>query len=124
MLIIYSAICVLFLISTILSTPSPRIVYSAIIYNAQDSPTDCNIIWSQPSDSTLESGSFTIGRHEYYLVDEKEIEMDTWTANAVIKQIRCGKLVLDAPFDKVTSPERKWKFRVESDKIVSVGPSS
>ncbi|CAF0821293.1 unnamed protein product [Rotaria sp. Silwood1] len=124
MSMIYFAIGTLFLASRILASLPPAVVYSAAIYNAQDSPIQCNVIWSQPSGPTLESGLFPIEQHESYSVKEKIIKMETWEANAIIEEIHCGKLVLKAAFDKVTSPQKNWLFRVEQDAIVSVGPSS
>jgi hypothetical protein len=49
--------------------------------------------------------------------------MGTWKAHGTIEEIRCGKLVLTAPFDGVTSPKKNWQFIVESDKIKSVKPN-
>ncbi|CAF2920068.1 unnamed protein product [Rotaria sp. Silwood2] len=122
---IYFVICTLFLAPRIFASSAPRIIYSAVIYNVQDSPIQCSVIWSQPPpDPTLESGLFTIEKHDYYIVKSKVIQLEGWEANGIIQQIRCGNLLLSAPFDKVTSPEKNWKFRVESDEIISVGPSS
>jgi hypothetical protein len=118
---IKSAICILYFVSTISALSAPPDVYSAVIHNAQDSPIECNIIWSKPSDDTLQSGLFTIEQKQNYYTDEKTIDMGTWQAHAIIKEIHCGDLVLTAPFEGVESPKTNWEFTVYSDKIVSDG---
>lgn len=117
---IYFAVCVLFLASTILAAMPPTDVYSAIIYNAQDSKISCRIVWSKPSNAEEEDGLFTIDKGKYYTVNEKQIDMGDWVARGAIHQIQCGDLVLTAPFDGVNSPSVNWKFRIESNEIVSV----
>jgi hypothetical protein len=119
MSIINSAICILFLASTISALVAPPDVYSAVIHNNQNSPIECNIIWSKPSGHTLQSGLFTIETKQNFHTDEKTIDMGTWQAHAIIKEIHCGNLVLKAPFEGVESPKTNWEFVVHPDKIVS-----
>ncbi|CAF1237933.1 unnamed protein product [Rotaria magnacalcarata] len=104
--------------------PAPRDVYTAVIYNAQNKPIQCSIIWSQPHDLQQESAIFTVEKHDCQLTKEKTIGMGTWEARGVIKEIHCGNRVLAAPFYGVTSPQTNWGFRVESNEIVSMGPGS
>ena len=120
---IFFIILNLILVATISAIPSPPAVYSAIIYNKQNSPVQCHIIWSQPSGDRLQSGLFTIETLNYHVVKEQTIEMGTWKALAIIKEIRCGSLALIAPFDKVKSPQKNWMFLVQADEIVSAGPT-
>ncbi|CAF2142850.1 unnamed protein product [Rotaria magnacalcarata] len=103
---------------------APAIVYSAVIYNAQRSIIQCTIFRSQPSGPILRFGPITIKKREHHLIKEVTYDMGTWTATAIIQKIQCGNLVVNAPFDNVTSPVKNWEFRVEGNKIVSVGPSS
>jgi hypothetical protein len=121
---IYFAICALFLSSTVSGLRAPPVVYSAVIHNEQNTPVQCNIVWSKPSGHTLQSGLFTVEQKQYYLANEQKISMGTWEARATIQEIHCGNLVLTAPFDKVNSPKTNWEFLIQSDKIISVGPSS
>ncbi|CAF1517670.1 unnamed protein product, partial [Adineta steineri] len=83
---------------------APAIVYSAVIYNARRSRIRCTVFRSQPSGPTLSSTPITVGRNKYHLVKEVTYNMGTWTAAATIKKIRCGNLVLNAPFANVISP--------------------
>jgi len=127
MAIIYSAICILFFASTIsasIRTAAPRDVYSAVIHNKQNSPIQCNIIWSPPSGPTLQSGLLTIAQNQNHLIGERQISMGTWKARAVIIEIDCGDLTLKAPFNGVNSPKTNWDFFVYSDEIVSGSTSS
>ncbi|CAF1432159.1 unnamed protein product [Adineta steineri] len=124
MSMIYFTVCTLLFASTCLALRAPAVVYSAIIENACDTPIQCSIVWSQVSGQTLQSGLFTIANKQNYLVNEHETTIDTWKARSIIQEIHCGKLVLAAPFDKVISPQTNWKFIVQSDKIVSVGPNN
>ncbi|CAF3331057.1 unnamed protein product [Rotaria socialis] len=104
--------------------PAPAIVYSAVIYNAQRSKIKCTVFRPQPSGPMLSFGPLTIRKKEYHLIKEVTYDMGTWTAAAIIQKIQCGHLVVSAPFANVTSPVKNWEFRVEKNKIVSVGPSS
>ncbi|CAF2722895.1 unnamed protein product [Rotaria sp. Silwood2] len=124
MSMIYFTIWTLFLASTISASLAPRVVYSAVIYNAQNASIQCSVVWSQPSGSTLESGLFAVEKCDYYVVEEKTVDMGTWEAYAIIEEIHCGNLVLTAPFDNVTSPVKNWEFHVQPDEIVSFGLSS
>ncbi|CAF2951682.1 unnamed protein product [Rotaria sp. Silwood2] len=124
MSMIYFTIWTLFIASTISTLPAPRVVYSAVIYNAQNSSIQCSVVWSQPSGSTLESALFAIEKYDYYVVEEKTVDMGTWIAYEIIEEIHCGNLVLTAPFDNVTSPVKNWEFHVQPDEIVSFGQSS
>jgi hypothetical protein len=124
---IYFNILLLFIFTTIFAMPrlpSPRVVYSAVIYNKQDSPVDCNILWLTPLSATLDSSLLTVGVNNYYAVNETTANMGSWTARKIIQSIHCGGLVLDAPFPKVHSPSLNWQFDIEPDQIVSVGRSS
>ncbi|CAF1443993.1 unnamed protein product [Rotaria sordida] len=124
MLMIYLAIFTLCLTSKILALPAPSVVYSAVIYNAQELPIQCNVFRSHPDGRLLKYRPFTIRRNEYRLIKEVTLNMGTWTAVAIVKKIKCGNLVLTAPFDHVRSIQHNWEFHVQPDKIVSVGPSS
>jgi hypothetical protein len=121
MSIIYFSICTLFLVSTISALRAPPVIYSAVIQNAQNTPIQCNIKWLKPEKDSLESQLFTVEKYKDVLTNEKLIDMGTWKARATIEEIRCGKLVLTAPFEGVTSPTINWHFVVEHDKIKSVG---
>jgi hypothetical protein len=124
MSIIYSVICILFLSSTISALVAPPVVYSATIYNAQNSPIQCNIIWSKSSGDTVQSDLFTIEKNNNYFINEKTTNMGTWHAHAVIQEIHCGNLVLTAPFAGVKSPKKDWAFTVYPNEIVSGQSSS
>lgn len=124
---IYFTICILFLFGTTsarVRAPAPRVVYSAVILNKQDSPVQCNVVWSSPHGETLTSNLFSVDVKNYHTVKEETVDMGGWIAARILKTIHCGDLVLNAPFDKVHSPVKNWEFHVETDKIVSVGPSS
>ncbi|CAF3326868.1 unnamed protein product [Rotaria socialis] len=135
MTMIYFAIFILFLASRIsplpaptiaylVDLPAPAIVYSAVIYNARRSTIQCTVFRSQPSGPMLSFGPFTIKKNEYQLIKQVTYDMGTWTEAAIIEKIQCGNLVVNAPFANVASPVQNWEFRVEKNKIVSVGPSS
>lgn len=123
MSIIHFTIGTLFVFMAVSALRAPADVYSAVIRNGQGKPVQCNVIWSKPTGQNLETGLFTVERDQPFLTNEKTVDMGTWTARASIQEIRCGKLVLTAPFDKVTSPTVNWKFLVQPDEILSVGPS-
>ncbi|UJR35800.1 hypothetical protein I4U23_028548 [Adineta vaga] len=122
--IIYFSLCILLFSSTISTLPSPTDVYSAVIYNSRNSAIKCKIGWLTPSSTKLQSNLISVAGNQYYTVKEKLFDMDTWTARGIIKRIRCGDLVLRAPFPNVKTVQENWEFRVEPSKIVSVGPSS
>ena len=121
---LYYAICAFCSISMISAIRSPAVVYSAVIENAQDASIKCHVFWSKPLGDTLQSDILTVKKSEIYATKEKKFDMGTWTARGVIAKISCGNIVLSAPFDQVKSPSTNWRFRVESNKIVSVGPSA
>lgn len=120
----YLSFLTLFCVSIISARPAPRIIYSAVIYNAQNSPITCSVVWSEPNDRTLESAPFTLGVNKYHLVEQKIIDMGGWEGSAIIRRINCGDLSLSAPFDKVNSPAKYWQFHVEENRIVSDGRSA
>jgi hypothetical protein len=117
-------VCILCSISAISAIRSPAVVYSAVIQNAQDGPIQCHVFWSKPIGDTLKSDVLTVKKTESYSTKEQKFDMGTWTARGVIAKISCGDLVVTAPFDQVKSPSTNWRFRVESNKIVSVGASA
>jgi len=126
MSIIYSAISILFFASTISASiriVAPRDVYSAVIHNKQNSPIQCNIIWS-PSSSIFQNSFFTIEQNKNHFISEQQIDMGTWKARASIVEIDCGDLSLKAPFDGVNSPKTNWDFFVYPNEIVSGSTSS
>ncbi|CAF3963186.1 unnamed protein product [Rotaria sp. Silwood1] len=125
MLVVYFAIFTLLLASRITSQPPPRptVVYSAVIYNERASPVRCNVVQFLPSGNLVNFGPFIIRQHEQYLIKEVRGTIGTWTTFAFITKIQCANLVLTAPFDRVMSPVKKWKFAVRRYKIVSIGPS-
>ena len=119
------AVCILCSISAISTIPAPAVIYSAVIQNAQDGPIQCHVFWSTPLDDTLKSEVLTVKKSESYSVKEQTFNMGgTWTARGIVEKISCGNLVVTAPFDGVTGPDINWQFRVESNKILSVGPSA
>lgn len=119
---LFFSACIAALLPVSAGLPAPRIIYSAVIHNAQDAAVGCRIGWSTPVNDVLENQKITIEQDKYYTVEEKLFDMDTWEARGIIQRIRCGPLVIRAPFPNVTGVEEKWEFRVESDRIVSVGP--
>lgn len=121
---IYLSVFTLILVSTISALPAPRVIYSAVIYNAQDSPVSCCVVWSPMENTNLDNGQLTIETNTYHSLKENTIDMDGWQAAATIETIICGDLSISAPFDNVNSPAKCWEFHVKTDKIVSVGPSS
>jgi hypothetical protein len=121
---IYFVICILFICSIISALPTPAIVYSGVIHNTQNSRIQCNIFWSTPANNSLLRDLITVEQNNYYVIKEKLIDMGSWTARGIIKGIRCGHLMLRAPFPNVRTIEINWEFRVEPNRIVSVGPSS
>ncbi|CAF2654320.1 unnamed protein product [Rotaria sp. Silwood2] len=124
MLMIYLAIVTLCLASRISTLPAPAFVQSAVIYNAQKSPIKCHVVRSHPYGRLLKYKPFTVRENEHYLLKEVILNLGTWKSAAPIKKIRCGNLVLTAPFDRVKSIENNWEFHIQPDKILSVGPSS
>jgi hypothetical protein len=122
MSIIYVTIRTLFFVSTISALVAPAVIYSAVIHNDQNSLIQCKIIWSKLSN--LETSLFTVEKNNYYVVKENKFKNGGYEGHATIEEIQCGNLRLTAPFDKVDSPQNKWEFLVQSNKIVSVGPSS
>jgi len=118
-------ICALFLISTIsglprIPAPTGRI-YSAIIQNKQYVPIRCTVSWEMlGSGAAVNPDVFTIDSMQSKIVNEKSLNMGTWTAVAPIKSIKCGNLVLSAPFEGA-GIEKLWKFSIESNRIVSEG---
>ena len=123
MSIIHFTTGTLFLVVAVSALRAPADVYSAVIRNGQGKPVQCNVIWSQLAGQTLQTGLFTVEKDQHFVTNEKTANMGTWTARASIQEIRCGKLLLTAPFNKVNSPTTKWEFLVQPDEIVSVGPS-
>ncbi len=118
-------ICALFFISTISALPAPgSSLYSAVIENKQNAPIQCTISWESRNGPLPNKDTITIDSMESSIVNERDIDMGTWTAAAIIKTIECGDLVLNAPFQGVVSIQRLWKFSVEPNNIVSVGPNS
>ncbi|CAF1635884.1 unnamed protein product [Rotaria sp. Silwood1] len=124
MLMIYVAIFTLFLASRISSLPAPSTLYSAVIYNARKTPIQCVTFWNSYSVPNFKIGPFTIQRNGYKVLSEVEFNFGSWRGAGIIKKIQCGKLILTAPFQNVRTATRNWEFRVQPNKIVSVGPSS
>ena len=122
--IVYFSLCILFLALTISAIPSPASVYSAVIYNGQKANIKCRIGWETPLNDTLQTQRISVPQNKYFTVKEKHFDMGTWIARGIIKTIRCGTLVLRAPFPNVKTVQEFWEFRVEPTKIASVGPSS
>ncbi|CAF4580226.1 unnamed protein product [Rotaria sp. Silwood1] len=116
--------CAFFIISTISAIPAPGIVLSAVIRNTQNTPVQCTISWAIDNDQTSNHHIITVESNKYKVVFEKNINTSEFIAGAFIQQIHCGDLVLNAPFTRVLAVERLWEFRIESDRIVSVGRSS
>jgi hypothetical protein len=108
------------MISTI---PAPTVVYSAIIFNKQNSPIQCTIFWLQPSGDILISDLVQIEPDDDYKVNAISSDTDGLEVQAIIKEIQCEDLVLVAPFDGVDSPSRDWIFAVQSDEILSLNPN-
>jgi len=115
-------ICLIVFLPLIFALPSPRIIYSAIIYNRQNTSIQCQITWRTPENYILLSKVLTIPKHQQHSVDEHLIDMGTWTGRAIIDQVQCeSDLVLNAPFDGVQHPSVQWIFVVTSDRIISLG---
>jgi len=127
----YSIVLTIFCATIISAALPPRDVYSAVIVNAKGSSVQCQIKWSEPkapitgSSSQIENVETTeamrIEHLNSYIAPERRISMGSWTAGAVITKIICGDLSISAPFPGVNSPSKNWRFRVEKDRIVSVG---
>ncbi len=116
----------MFLISTISAIGAPGgDVLSAVIYNYQNVPIQCALDWQTFSGGPrLDREMIIIDSMQYTVVDENIFDMGTWKANAFMRKIECGGLVLAAPFEGLARQEQLWQFRVEPNKIVSVGPNS
>jgi hypothetical protein len=71
----------------------------------------------------LQSAPFKILANNNYTVNETTIDMGTWEARAIINAIRCGNLVLNAPFQGVEGPSVYWIFVVGRTRIISIGAS-
>jgi len=118
-------ICALFLISTIsglprIPAPTGRI-RSAVIQNKQYVPIRCTVSWEVlGSDNSVNPDVFTIDSMQSKIVNEKLLDMGSWKAVAYMKTVKCGNLVLSAPFEGARI-EQLWKFSVESNRIVSEG---
>lgn len=119
---IYFLLSLTIFLPIISSTPSPPVIYSAIIYNGQDSTIECKVTWLKPTEELLESNSFQIPVRKGYPIGEKLFDMGGWEARAVINKIDCGTVSVTAPFEGVTSPSINWRFVVRSKKIFSVKP--
>lgn len=113
-----------FFLTTISTLPAPKVVYSAIIYNAQDTPIDCRVTWLKPTEELLQGDLFQIPQRKGFTIREKLFDMGTWEARGVIDKVQCGSLVLQAPFEAVTSPSVSWRFVVRPNKIYSIKPKS
>ncbi|UJR35799.1 hypothetical protein I4U23_028547 [Adineta vaga] len=112
------------LLSTLSAEPIPGIVFSAVVRNIRNIPVDCSIGWGTFSVTAIPNEIITIPSNQQTIVNEKIVDMGTWTAGAFIESITCGDLGLIAPFPKVTKTQRCWQFNVEPNKLVSVGPGS
>ncbi|CAF2993045.1 unnamed protein product [Rotaria sp. Silwood2] len=117
-------ICTFFSISTISAIPATGVVLSAVIRNTQNTPVQCTINWTTYNGPTSNQDIIMVESNKYKLVFEKSIYIGTSIADVFIQEIHCGDLVLTTPFARVLAIERLWEFRVESDRIVSVGRSS
>ncbi|CAF4537372.1 unnamed protein product [Rotaria socialis] len=115
---------VLFFTAKISPIHTSGIVLSAVIRNIQNTPVQCTIIWSTSFGSISNKDIITVASHRYKVVFEKIQDIDSWMPDAFIQEIHCGDLVLTNPFARVFSRERLWEFRIEPDRIVSVGGSS
>lgn len=122
MSIIYFTVCILFFLLNISARPSPQVIYSATIYNRQDSTISCNVLWLQPSNEILESETFHIQENGNFTVNETIVNMGTWDARLIIDGIQCNGLKLKAPFRGVTAPSVNWIFVVQPNKIRSIKP--
>lgn len=116
--------CVLCLITKTSSLSASGIVLSALIRNLRDTPVECIVSWSTVYGRIPVQDVIRIESNKYNLIFEKEMDVDLWTGDTFIEEIHCGDLVLSNPFPRVFSVERLWEFRIESDRIVSVGGSS
>ena len=112
------------LLSAVSTAPIPGIVFSAVVANAQNTPAQCTISWGTYSDTKIPDEYITIPSGDKVIVNEKIVNMGTWTAAGFIEAIRCANLGLIAPFPKVTKTQRCWQFRVEPNEIISVGAGS
>lgn len=119
---IFFLIGILCLLSTVPARPSPQIIYSAVIYNAQYSPIQCKVTWLKPSGDNLESDLFQIKSRRGYSIGENIFDMGSWEARAIINEIQCGDLVLTAPFKGVNEPSVNWIFVVRPNGIGSFNP--
>ncbi len=121
---IYFLICFLFFLSTISARPSPLVIYSAVIYNRQNSSIDCKLTWLKPTGGTLQSDLLKIDTNKAYVANEELFDMDGWTARGIIQRVQCNDFILTAPFEGVRGPSIKWKFVVLPNGIVSIRPKS
>jgi hypothetical protein len=121
---IYFVICILFFLSTISTQFAPPIVYSATIFNKQNSPIQCTIFWLQRSGDILQSDLFQIEPDDDYKANAISSNIGGLETRAIINEIRCGDLSLIAPFDGVESPSRDWIFAVQSNEILSLNPNN
>ncbi len=117
-------ICALCLVSTLSAIPSPGMVFSAVIRNSQNAPVECVVGWGTFSTTVPINVAVTIESNQHTVINEKIVDMGTWSAAAFIEEINCGDLKLVAPFPKVTRTQRCWQFLVEPNKLTSVGPGS
>ena len=113
-----------FFLTTISALPAPKVVYSAIIYNAQDAHSDCKVTWLKPTEEILEGDLFGIPPRKGYAIREKLFDMGTWEARGIIDKVQCGSMVLKAPFEAVTGPSVSWRFVIRPNKIHSIKPKS
>ena len=118
----YSILLTVLCATMISAALPPRDVYSAVIDNARDEAVSCQIIYSPLSDKQVQAERFLLTREKPHIVAERVASMGTWEARATIEKIICGDLTLSAPFNGVTGPSTNWRFRVEANRIVSVGP--
>jgi len=114
----------LLLISTISAIPYPSAdVKSAVIHNNKNLPVRCTISWAG-IDGPLEiKDTITIESKQSKTVNGRDINMGSYTAFARISTIQCGAFSLNAPFHANRMVKALWQFRVEEDRLLSVGPN-
>ena len=124
MFTIQLTVCVALLFAISSAIPSPgQHVFSAIIHNKQSIPTRCTITWEFDNAPMPDRDTFTIASNDAKLVNERIIDMGSWTARAFIQEIECGGLSVTHPFRGVDSFEMYWNFDIQPTEILSVGPS-
>lgn len=116
-------ILALLLITTNSAMAKPTMILSAVIRNVHDKPVECTVHWATFVEAISAKDHIIVASHQVHVVPDKDINMGTWVSSGFIDRIECGSLSIASPFPLASGTQRNWEFRVEANRIVSVGRS-